>query len=75
MRSLKDYELEQLSKKNFLELDGHPSVEAYLNMFTSPSADFCPLAIALEEHGRDCPTCRSRYKEALDILFPKKAEN
>lgn len=71
MRQLTELELKQLKEKNYLDSDGHPSVKAYKYVFTSPSADFSPLAIAVEEHGRDCPICGDRYKKAIDELFNK----
>lgn len=72
MRILAEFELFQLREKNYLDVDNHPSIIAYKNVLTSPSADFSPLAIAVEEHGRDCPICGDRYKKALDELFNER---
>ena len=72
MRKLTKQALKQLEEKNYLDNDGHPSVKAYINVFTSPSADFSPLAIAVEEHGRDCPICGDRYRKVSGELLLKK---
>lgn len=72
MRQLTALEIKQLEEKEYLDSDGHPSVKAYKSVFTSPSSDFSSLAIAVEEHGRDCPICGDRYKKAIEELFNKK---
>ena len=64
MYELSDFDIKELKARNYLEDDGHPSTEAYRQVFSSPSADLDQLAINIEKHGRDCPICGKRYKEA-----------
>jgi hypothetical protein len=72
MHNLTSEEKAELNAKKYLDSDGHPSLEAYKQVFTSPSADFSPLAISVEKHGRDCPVCGDRYNAALDQLYGKQ---
>lgn len=69
MFDISDSQIEELAAKNYLDDDCHPSLEAYKQVFLSPSADFSPLAIAVEKHGRDCPVCGERYRKAAEELF------
>lgn len=75
MSDLSDFDISELRAKNYLEDDGHPSTEAYRQVF-STSLEKDLLASRIEEHGRDCPICGKRYKEAsieLVELRKKKA--
>ena len=72
MYDLSDSYIEELKGKNYLAEDGHPSIEAYRQVFSSPSADIDNLAIAVEKHGRDCPICGERYKKASSEILEKK---
>jgi hypothetical protein len=64
MYELNDFDIKELKAKKLLASDGHPSTEAFRQVFSSPSADLDKLAIDIETHGRDCPVCGKRYKEA-----------
>jgi len=68
MYKLNNSQLEELREKKYLDDDGHPSLKAYKQVFSSFSADFDPLAISVEKHGRDCPICGERYYKALKEL-------
>ena len=69
MYELNDFDINELKARTLLDADGHPSKDAFKQVFSSPSADFDRLAIAIEKHGRDCPICGERYKTASkDIL-------
>jgi hypothetical protein len=63
MYELSDFDIKELKAKNLLEEDGHPLTEAYRIVFSSLS-DFDKLLIDIEKHGRDCPICGKRYKDA-----------
>jgi len=69
MHQLSESEISQLAEKKFLDRDGHPSFEAYQQVFLSASADFSNLAISLELHGRDCPICYERYHSASNAVM------
>jgi len=64
MYKLTDDDIKKLKSRNLLDDFGHPSVEAFRQVFSSPSADLDQLAINIEKHGRDCPICGKRYEEA-----------
>jgi len=64
MYELSDFDIRELKIRNYLDDDGHPSTEAFRQVFSSPSADLDQLAINIEKHGRDCLICGNRYKEA-----------
>ena len=72
MHELTDFEIKELKARNYLEEDGHPSAEAYRQVFSSPSADLDNLAISIEKHGRNCHICGQRYKEASIEIEMKK---
>ena len=73
MYELSDFDIKELKTRNLLDEDGHPSTEAFRQVFLSPSADFDKLAIDIEKHGRDCSICGERYKEASsDVLKLRK---
>lgn len=69
MYDFNEFDIKELKERNLLEDDGHPSIEAFRQVFLSPSGDFDQLAINIEKHGRDCPVCGKRYKKAsIEVL-------
>ena len=72
MYELNEFDIKELKARNYLEDDGHPSTEAYRQVFLSLSADLDQLAINIEKHGRDCPICgKATSKETLGQSMKK----